>query len=275
MKRFIFVGLLLLTACASQPAAAPAETAAPTVEPAFAQAPGVVIASAEVEPGQVSQLSFTVSAVVGEIPVNEGDAVKAGDTLMVLNMPEIEYNVLAAEADYKARSQAAELQRAEKVLYVDPNTGRKSWYSLPREVYLKALAQADVAKAQWDAALANLAQATLGAPFDGTVADVAVVPGELVQPNQVVITLADLEHMQIVTTDLSERDIARVKIGQTATVVIEALGISVSGKVVRISPIAENVGGDVVYPVTIELDEQPEGLMWGMSAEVEVEVGEE
>lgn len=275
MKRFIFVGLLLLTACASQPAAAPAETAVPTVEPAFAQTPGVVIASAEVEPGQVSQLSFTVSAVVGEIPVNEGDAVKAGDTLMVLNMPEIEYNVLAAEADYKARSQAAELQRAEKVLYVDPNTGRKSWYSLPREVYLKALARADVAKAQWDAALANLAQATLGAPFDGTVADVAVVPGELVQPNQVVITLADLEHMQIVTTDLSERDIARVKIGQTATVVIEALGISVSGKVVRISPIAENVGGDVVYPVTIELDEQPEGLLWGMSAEVEVEVGEE
>jgi hypothetical protein len=27
----------------------------------------------------------------------------------------------------------------------------------------------------------------------------------------------------------------------------------------------------VVYPVTIELDEQPEGLLWGMSAEVEIE----
>lgn len=275
MKRFIFVGLLLLTACASQPTAVPAEAAAPTVEPAFAQPTGVIIASAEVEPGQVSQLGFTITALVGEIPVNEGDTVKAGDTLMTLNLPELEYNVLAAEADYKARLQAAELQKAEKVLYVDPNNGRKSWYSLPREVYLKAIAQADVAKARWDSALANLAQATLTAPFDGTVADVAVIPGELVVPNQVVLTIADFDHMKITTTDLSERDIARVKVGQSANVVIEALGITIPGKVIRISPISENVGGDVVYPVTIQLDEQPDGLLWGMSAEVQIETGEE
>ncbi len=275
MKRFLIIGLLVLTACASQPVAVPAEAAAPTAEPAYAQTPGVVIASAEVEPGQVSQLSFTVSAPVREIQINEGDPVKAGDVLMTLNMPDLEYNIVAAEADYKARLQAAELQKAEKVLYVDPNNGRKSWYSLPREVYLKALARADVAKAQWDSALANLAQATLTAPFDATVVDVAVTPGELVQPNQVVLTIADLKNMQIATTDLSERDIARVKVGQNVNVTIEALGISISGKVIRISPIAETVGGDVVYPVTIQLDEQPEGLLWGMSAEVEIETGEE
>lgn len=275
MKRFFFISLLALTACASQPTAVPAEAAAATAEPVYAQTPGVVIASAEVEPGQVSQLSFTVSAPVREIQINEGDSVKAGDVLMTLNVPEIEYNIIAAEADYKARLQAAELQKAEKVLYVDPNNGRKSWYSLPREVYLKALARADVAKAQWDSALANLAQATLTAPFDATVVDVAVTPGELVQPNQVVLTIADLKNMQIATTDLSERDIARVKIGQNVNVTIEALGISISGKVIRISPISENVGGDVVYPVTIQLDEQPEGLLWGMSAEVQIETGEE
>ena len=275
MKRFLFIGLLALTACASQPTAAATEPAAPTVEPAFAQTPGVVIASAEVEPLRVSQLGFTVSAPVKEIPFQEGDTVKAGDVLMTLNMPELEYNILAAEADYKARSQVAELQRAEKVLYVDPDNGRKSWYSLPREVYLKALARADVAKAQWDSALANLAQATLTAPFDGVIVDVAVVPGEVVQSNQVVLTIADLDQMQITTTDLSERDIARVKTGQNANVTIDALGISISGKVVRISPISETVGGDVVYPVTIQLDEQVDGLLWGMSAEVEIEVGEE
>lgn len=275
MKRFLFIGLLALTACAGQPTAVATEPAAPTVEPAFAQTPGVVIASAEVEPLRVSQLGFTVSAPVKEIPFQEGDTVKAGDVLMTLNMPELEYNILAAEADYKARSQAAELQRAEKVLYVDPDNGRKSWYSLPREVYLKALARADVAKAQWDSALANLAQATLTAPFDGVIVDVAVVPGEVVQSNQVVLTIADLDHMQITTTDLSERDIARVKTGQSVNVTIEALGISIPGKVIRISPISETVGGDVVYPVTIQLDEQLDGLLWGMSAEVEIEVGEE
>jgi HlyD family secretion protein len=33
----------------------------------------------------------------------------------------------------------------------------------------------------------------------------------------------------------------------------------------------ETVGGDVTYKVTIELDEQPAGLRWGMSAEVEIQ----
>lgn len=269
MKRFFLIGLLALTACASQTPPV-AEPAVPESEPVANQSADVVVASAEVEPAQISELGFVISATVKEIPVIEGDEVKAGDVLMTLNAPELEFAVIAAEADYQSKSQAAELQKADRVLYVDPNTGEKSWYALPREVYLKAVAVADVAKAGWDSALANLAQATLTAPFDGTVVDIAVVPGELAQVNQVVLTLADLNHLQIVTTDLSERDIARVKIGQSATVYIEALDLTLTGEVVRISPISENVGGDVVFPVTIELDEQPEGLLWGMSAEVEI-----
>lgn len=272
MKRLLIltVGLLVLTACASPtptPDPASVETAAPVVE---LSSPDVVIASADVEPVQVSHLGFTISSLVKEVSVSEGDVVKAGDTLMVLNTPDLEFAVVSAEANYNARSQAAQLQKADKVLYVNPNTGKRSWYSLPREVFLKAQAQADQAKAAWDTASATLAQSTLTAPFDGVVVDVSVIPGELVQSNQVVITLADLNDLQITTTDLSERDIARVKIGQTVSISIEALGQTLSGKVIRISPISETVGGDVVYPVTIQLDEQPDGLLWGMSAEVEI-----
>lgn len=274
MNRIFFIGLLVLTACASPAPVLPEATNAP-IENVSPESPDSVVASARVEPAQVSQLSFTTSALVKEIPVNEGDAVKAGDVLMVLNTPELEYDVIAAEADYKAKSQAAELQKAEKVLYVDPDTGRKEWYSLPREVYLKAVAEADVAKAQWDSALANLAQAALTAPFDGTIVDVNVVTGELVQVNQVVMTIADLNRLEIVTTDLSERDITRVKIGQNVKVTIEAMDVSASGKVIRISPRAVTLGGDVVFPVTIDLDEQPKGLLWGMSAEVEIATGED
>lgn len=272
MKRLfiIAISLLVLTACASPTPAAPAPTAAP-VEDVSAPAGDVVIASAEAEPAEVSQLGFTISALVKEIPVNEGDVVKAGDVLMVLNTPDLEFAIISAEADFNARSQAAELQKADKVLYVDPNTGVKRWYSLPHEVLEKAQAKADQAKAAWDSALANLEQATITAPFDGAVVDIAVIPGELVQVNQVVLVLADLKNLQITTTDLSERDIAQVQLGQNVEVFIEALDVTVNGKVVRISPIAENVGGDVVYPVTIELTEQPEGLLWGMSAEVQIE----
>jgi hypothetical protein len=42
--------------------------------------------------------------------------------------------------------------------------------------------------------------------------------------------------------------------------------------VVDIAPRADTAGGDVVYAVTIALDDQPRELRWGMSVEVEIEV---
>ncbi|MBE0671503.1 MAG: efflux RND transporter periplasmic adaptor subunit [Anaerolineales bacterium] len=274
MKRYIwlFVLILILTACSGNPtpvAVSPAATS--IVETTIVSDPNVVVASAVIAPAQISELGFTVSALVKETLVMEGEQVRTGQPLIVLDTPELEFAVTAAEFDYKSKSLAAELQKAEKVKYVNPDTGKIRWYSLPREVYLKALSKADQAKAVWDSAAASLAESTLIAPYDGTVVDLQVIPGEIVQPNQVVLTLADLKHLQIETTDLSERDITRVQLGQSVDVYIEALDVTVTGKVIRISPISKTVGGDVVYPVTIELGEQPAGLLWGMTAEVQIQ----
>jgi HlyD family secretion protein len=62
-----------------------------------------------------------------------------------------------------------------------------------------------------------------------------------------------------------------IKIGQAATVFIEALNQDFNGKVIDIARVSETVGGDVVFKVTIKLDDQPEGLRWGMSADVKIE----
>jgi len=59
-------------------------------------------------------------------------------------------------------------------------------------------------------------------------------------------------------------------VGEEATVYVEALSADVPGQVARISPLASTVGGDVVYTVVVDLDEQPEGLRLGMSVEVEI-----
>ncbi len=90
-------------------------------------------------------------------------------------------------------------------------------------------------------------------------------------PGQPVLTLAEIHHLQAVTTDLSERDVTQVSVGQQATVYVEALDVEIGGRVADIAPQASAIGGDVVYAVTIELDEQPPGLRWGMSVEVEIE----
>jgi len=135
-----------------------------------------------------------------------------------------------------------------------------------------AIAQAAVAQAEaaLDTARATLNQATLRAPFHGSIAALDVSRGEIVLPGLAVLTLADLDELQVETTDLSERDVARVQVGQEATVYVEALGLDVSGRVAHISPLASTLGGDVVYTVVVDLDQQPEGLRLGMSVEVEI-----
>jgi RND family efflux transporter MFP subunit len=235
-----------------------------------ASAQGGITASAVAVPAQISRLGFTVSALVRDVPVREGEVVQAGQTLMILDTPELEYAVIAAEQDYKAKALEAQLQKAERVKYVNPNNGKIFWFSIPREVYLKALSKADQSKAAWDIAAASLAQTTLVAPFDGTVADIQVFPGETVQANQVVLVLADVQHMQITTTDLSERDIAKIGIGDPAQVYIEALNETIQGEVIGIAPKADVIGGDVVFKVTIALNIQPPALLWGMTAEVSI-----
>ena len=74
----------------------------------------------------------------------------------------------------------------------------------------------------------------------------------------------------IATSRQGETDISRVRVGQSAKITVAALGKQVTGKVLRIVPKASKVGGDVVFKVIIALDEQPEGLLWGMSTKVEL-----
>ncbi len=274
MKRLIgsVCLIILLTACGSSTPAAVSPAASAPVENTVVFDSDGVIASAFVIPAQVSRLGFTISALVKDVAVREGGQAQAGQTLMTLDVPELEYAVIAAEAAYHSASLNAELQDADRVKVVNQFTGRVTFVALPHEVKFKAQSRAAASAAVLESAKANLAQATLAAPFAGTVASIDVIHGELVQAGQAILTFASLDALQIETTDLGERDILRVKIGQRVDVYIEALDVTVTGKVIRISPIPETVGGDVVYPVTIELDEQPDGLLWGMTAEVQIKI---
>ncbi len=214
-------------------------------------------------------MSFQISAPVKEILVKKGDTVKAGQPLMILSTLDLELSV--QEAEWSARSAEALFDRSKDPYKKVVREGKILYAAGYVEKRNEMQAKLQAAQAVLDAAKYELAQDTLLAPFDGTVVDIRVEPGEFAQAGQVVVTLADLTNMQVKTTDLSERDVPDVQIGQIANVYIEALDITITGKVIKISPISETVGGDVVYPVTIELDEQPKGLLWGMSAEAEIQ----
>ncbi|MBE9472285.1 MAG: HlyD family efflux transporter periplasmic adaptor subunit, partial [Chloroflexi bacterium] len=77
------------------------------------------------------------------------------------------------------------------------------------------------------------------------------------------------------TTDLDETQVARVADDQQAAITFDALPERVfTGHVTRISPMAKPGAGGVNYTVVIELAETDPAILWGMTAFVDIEVGQ-
>jgi multidrug resistance efflux pump len=125
------------------------------------------------------------------------------------------------------------------------------------------------AKLAVQSAQASLDTTRLVAPFAGEVASISVSSGDYISPGQILLVISDVSHVHVETTDLSERDVPMVKLGQAVTVSIKALNQDVTGRVTAISPLADSLGGDVVYKVTIRMDKLPADLRAGMSVDVQ------
>jgi multidrug efflux pump subunit AcrA (membrane-fusion protein) len=142
---------------------------------------------------------------------------------------------------------------------------------LPEDLAV-AEAQVEQAQAALDAAMAEQAQATMRAPFTGTITALHIRESEWVAPGQTVAVLANLSELQVRTTDLNEIDVSQVTVGNTVTVTFDALPAEVvTGVVTRIAPRSAE-GAGVNYTVTIELDELPSALRWGMTAFVDIDI---
>ena len=138
-----------------------------------------------------------------------------------------------------------------------------------------AAAQAGVAQAEagLQAAQAALNEATLIAPFDGTIAEINTETGQVVGPGVPIVSMADLSRWEIDTDDLSEVDIVNVQPDQVVTITFDALpGVKLNGKVLAITPKSQTKRGDVTYTVKIAIEQPDPRLKWGMTGQVEIQV---
>lgn len=132
-----------------------------------------------------------------------------------------------------------------------------------------ALAEAQLATAQQ-----ALADRELHAPFSGIVCNLKGHVGEWLAPGMPVLHLGSLDGLRIETTDLNEIDAARLRIGDTAIVTFDALpAASVRGKVESVG-FKSAEGSGVNFTAVLRLDPIPDGLRWGMTAFVDIEVQE-
>ena len=208
------------------------------------------------------------------------DNSQRADALLALNNAKTYLNGLRADYQWyispptendvnrtKAEAAVAEAVYQEAVWYLAALQDE----DLPAEASGAQLAALQQAQADLRAAQSRLDQTRIIAPFDGIVAQVSVSAGDFVAPAQPIVIVSDLAQMQVKTTDLSERDIVKVQVGASAEVHVDALGESFPATVIGISPLANTLGGDVVYEVTLSFDESPAGVYGGMTAEVAID----
>ena len=96
--------------------------------------------------------------------------------------------------------------------------------------------------------------------------------GETTEANEVLCTIYDLSYLTM-TLSVDELDISDIEVGQTVTIVADAVeDQTYEGVVTKVSVAGTSSGSATTYPVTIRIDET-DGLLPGMSVDATIELG--
>jgi multidrug resistance efflux pump len=138
----------------------------------------------------------------------------------------------------------------------------------------QAAAALSAAQASRDAIRAALEHLTLRATMAGILSDIDANAGEMIAEGAPLATLADFSGWLVETTDVTELDVPFIAVGNAVDVRFDAIPERVvSGEVTEIAEMADLRQGDVVYQVTVQLEDAPDlPLRWGMTAFVEFDV---
>jgi HlyD family secretion protein len=134
-------------------------------------------------------------------------------------------------------------------------------------------AEINAYEAQIEAAQASLDVVSITAPFDGVITQTHFLSGDVVQAGDLALRMDDLSSFTI-EINIHEVDIQQIEIGQTVSIVFDALeGEEYSGRVIEVGDYGEeNASGIVWFQVVVEVLDADTELFVGMSATVAFQV---
>jgi len=263
----------------------------PTVVVTRVAAP-VLTATGYLASREQAAVGAKVSGRVQRILVEEGQRVKDGDVLAILDHDDLEAALAVARAAVsrsRAEVKAGEATFAEedrdlvrkRALYRSGVASRTDFETADAQrdasaARLEALRQAvAVAEAEVQVAEARRQNMIVRAPFAGTVISKDAQVGETITTGGMgaasgrgsIVTLADLSRLEV-EADIKEDFIGRVQRGQPAVVVVDALpGREYRARLRHIIPMGDR--SRAIIRVRVEIEEPGEGLFPEMSATVQ------
>ncbi len=218
-----------------------------------------VISSGILASKSQQKLSFKISGVVSEILVDEGNHVKKGQLLAILDQAEIKAQVKQAESVYK--NALRNLKRFEK-LYVEK--------VITQEQLQAAETNTSVALSDLNIARFNLKHSAIHAQGDGVVLRRHIERNELVSPNQSAFVISNIRQGWVIRLGITDKDIVRVNLGDKATVEFDAYkGMQFDGLVSEIGAAASQQTG--LFEVELTLDPHKLPLFTGFIGKATIE----
>ncbi len=138
--------------------------------------------------------------------------------------------------------------------------------------------QLQVQRAQVKSALANvenisaqIAKSTIKAPFAGTITKQEAKVGEIAPAGNIIVSLISQSEFEV-EVNVPEADTAKIKIGDTAKITLDAYGSSIYFKAVvtKINPSETIIEGVATYKTTLQFVEKDERIKSGFTANVDI-----
>jgi HlyD family secretion protein len=261
-----------------------------------------VSANGRIDAKRKVDLSAHVMGQIINLAVREGDVVKKGAFLLQIDQKQLAASAEGAAASMRAllsdrdaaRASLAEAERNYERARSNFNERIIPQAELDRARTALDSARANVssiqqrigqAQANVTAARDTLSKTTMTAPMAGIITALPVEEGEVAvigtmnNPGTKLLTIADMSEVEAVM-EVDETDIPNVKIGQRATVTIDAYpNKTFTGLVTEVgsSPIVRNgvsSGTEAInFEVKIQLQNPPEGVRPGFSASADIITG--
>ncbi len=239
----------------------------------------------KIEPHEKVAIKSKVAGRIGAVLVDEGVRVKKGQLLLELESEEFDRNVERARQEVRKMRVETDLakliMRRRHLAMADRGVAQTEVDSARSEYLAKRIALTE-AKEALQASLDQQRYSRLLSPIDGIIisrngrAGETVVPGTMAtMDDRALLTVADLSVL-IAKTELTQIDVAKVKLGQEVSLVIDALpGKTYHARVTRIAPTSTQPPGREmdVFPIEATLyGNDLENIRPGMTCDMTIHV---
>lgn len=280
-RKWVWLGVLavLIVGAAAwylfRPRALGVETA-PVVTAYASQQFVVLNATGYVVAQRKAAISSKATGTLEWLGVAEGSRVQTGDVIARIDDRDVVAQAQSAEANARAARanvQLSEVERKNAQVELTRNEElvargfiSASALDTAKARYDRAEAQVASAKANLNAALANARNAELSidytrirAPFDGVILSKSANVGDLLTPfssatdsKGAVVTIADMSTLEV-EADVSESSLGKVKVGQPAEILLDALpDARFRGRINRIVPTVDRAKATVTTKVKFD-----------------------